>query len=125
MIRIARFLIWTVVFLAILAALDQFMVRVPMKITGVQSVQRFYVDFRGRIQRLVLKTARSLPAGGAPTVESIIEKTETAPPRPAPVQPEARGPKFFYVDGQGELRFADSLDEVPERFRASIKRLDQ
>ena len=122
MIRIARFLIWTVVFIAILLALDQFMVRVPVKITGVQSVQRFYVDFRSRMLRLVQKPARPLPAKAAPSVESIIEN---APPRHAAVPPETSGPKLFYVDSKGELRFADSLDEVPERFRAGIKHLDQ
>ncbi len=124
MIRMARFLIWTVVFLAVLLAFDQFMVRVPVKITGIQAVQRFYVDFRGRMQHLVLKPTRSLPPSGASTVESIIEKTEAAPGRRTSA-PAARGPKFLYVDKQGELRFADTLDQIPERYRASVQRLDQ
>lgn len=124
--RLARSLLWTLLFLLILAAVDQFFVRVPTRQPAMKTVRHFYLDFRARLGRLW--------TGTQPTsVEAVIERAERIPakPRPAlpPTKPAAsavtKDPSYFYADDRGELRFADSLEEIPERFRKEAQRLEQ
>jgi hypothetical protein len=123
--RFARSLLWALLFLLILVAIDQFFLRVPTDQPALKAVRHFYLDFRTRLLGLI-------PGPGATSVEAVIERAERAPvqqrsqpvtKKPAP--PAAKGPSYFYADEQGELRFADSLDEIPERFRKGAQRLEQ
>ncbi|OHB27789.1 MAG: hypothetical protein A2X84_10505 [Desulfuromonadaceae bacterium GWC2_58_13] len=124
--RLTRSLLWTILFLLILVAIDQFFMRVPAHQPALNAVRHFYLDFRTRLPHLV-------PGQKTTSVEAVIERAERAPARRQP-QPESKkpapatavkDPSYFYADDQGELRFADSLDEIPKRFRKEAQRLEQ
>jgi hypothetical protein len=113
--RLAGFLLWTVVFLVLLLAADQFLLRVPLKAPAYTTARNFYLDFRSGL--LHPKAARK----AAPAVSaSRREKKRSAPARVASPEPT---PRYVWVDGQGELRFADSLAEIPAAFRKEAKPL--
>jgi len=121
--RIARSLLWTILFLLILAAVDQFFVRVPIQQPAIKAVRHFYLDFRTRLGHL-------WPGTQPTSVEAVIERAEQAPVKPQPVTTKAKPavnkePSYFYADEKGELRFADSLSEIPERFRKDAQRLEE
>ncbi|WP_432823181.1 hypothetical protein [Trichloromonas sp.] len=124
--RLARPLLWTLLFLLILVAIDQFFMRVPTRQPALSAVRHFYLDLRTRMLRLA-------PGQKPTSVEAVIEQAQPAPakprPKPAAKKPAApaaaKEPSYFYADDQGELRFADSLNEVPERFRKDAQRLEQ
>lgn len=106
--RIAAILLWSGLFLVILFGVDQFFLRVPASAPVLDEVRTFYLDFRGRLLKL---------AGREPeaTLESVIEGSAA----PAAARPAGKGgaPRYLYVDGQGELQFADTLEEVPAAYR--------
>jgi glucose/arabinose dehydrogenase len=59
------------------------------------------------------------------SIEAVIEqrepapvKTKAAPARPVPVETTRR---YLYADEQGNLHFAATLAEVPERYRSQAK----
>ncbi len=129
-----KFLLWALVFLGLLLATDQVLLRVPMQQPALASVRAFYLDFRGRLLRL---------AGHAPpaTIDQLIDQAVqnpapvTAPvgpattPRPgatAPAQPEAAAaPRYLWVDTAGDLQFADRLEDIPERYRGEARPLER
>lgn len=104
-----RFLLWSTVFLLLLIVLDQIVVRVPLRAPVFSQGRDFYLGFRERI--LDPPAARSGPSG---------EKASFRPPR----RPPAPGPRYVYVDGEGALQFADSLEEIPSRFREEARPLE-
>ncbi len=124
--RLARPLLWTLLFLLILVGIDQFFMRVPTRQPALNVVREFYLDLRTRMLHLV-------PRQKPTSVEAVIEQAEQAPakPRPQPAVKKpappvvANEPSYFYADDQGELRFADSLDEIPVRFRKEAQRLEK
>jgi hypothetical protein len=65
--------------------------------------------------------AKKIPAAPppAPPVGKPPMKTATKAPAPAPAPV-----RYVYADEQGNLQFADSLDEVPAKQRREAKRLD-
>lgn len=140
-------LLWTAVFLLIVLAIDQLLVRVPASTPAHVAVATFYRDLRGRLVDLakgVKSTSASVPAsapakatpptksvkGPAGSVEAIIEQQQAhsapaAPPatgRPAAKEP---GPRYVYADSRGDLHFAETLAEVPEPFRDKARRLGE
>jgi len=153
MIRFLSILLWTAVFLLMVLAIDQLLVRVPASYPAHVAVATFYRDLRSRVVDLAKGlTAPSVPAApakpsppsrakGAPpapaSVEAIIEQRQAKPApsvqrQPAPaVRPVAKppanepSPRYVYADDQGELHFAETLAEVPEQFRDKAKRLGE
>lgn len=140
--RTLKFLLWAAVFCGLLLALDQVLLRVPLRQPGLAAVQDFYRDFRGRLLEL---------GGGAPgSIEAVIDgapppsppgrsvpaDANEAPParpdagvapgggQPPPASAAPAGPRYLYVDEDGELRFADTLEEIPQRFRADAQPLE-
>jgi len=139
--RLAVFLFWTIVFLALAAGIDQLLVRVEMPLPVLAEVQTFYVDFRSRLLRI----------GEAPRHRA--EPTPDVAPAPAPRPPAAPGapgapvrehgakpamkkggpahsaetpsPRYLYVDRGGELHFADRLEEIPAAYREEAQRLER
>jgi hypothetical protein len=122
MFRLAKIFLWTLVFVALLLAIDQFFLRVPATVPAHVAVRQFYIDLRGRMGLLLGGERRA-------TVESVIEQIDGRPAareaRPAPLVPAEPSPRYLYVDAEGQLQFADSLEEVPSRFRREARPLDQ
>lgn len=125
--RLARPLLWTLLFLLIMVGIDQFFMRVPTRQPALNAVRHFYLDLRTRLLHLV-------PGQKATSVEAVIEKAQQTPSQLRPQRPVAKkpappvtatDPSYFYADEQGELRFADSLNEIPERFRKDAQRLEK
>jgi hypothetical protein len=138
-------LLWTAVFLLILLALDQLLVRVPASAPAHVVVATFYRDLRGRVLdlakgALATPAPASAPAKGSPSVtppkgapgsvEAIIEQQQAQPlpaanaaPRP-PVAKEPK-PRYVYADSRGELHFAETLAEIPEQYRTKAKVLGE
>jgi hypothetical protein len=113
--RIAAALLWTSLFLVLLAGMDQFFVRVPTTVPVLAEARAFYLDFRGRLALL----------GGwkqEPTLESLIERTAADPPGRSAASHE-NTPRFLYADRRGELHFTDSLEEIPPEYRKEAQPL--
>ncbi|RMF44814.1 MAG: hypothetical protein D6751_08460 [Deltaproteobacteria bacterium] len=117
--KLRRFLLWSLVFLVLLAACDQVLVRLPAGDGALAVVQQFYVDFRSRLFGVI--------TGEAPrSIEQVIEKAAKPPAAPAK-GPSAvpAGPRYLYVDADGNLQFAESLQEIPAAFRSSAQKLQE
>ena len=76
--------------------------------------QEFYLDFRQRLMGLVAE-----PSPGS--VEEVITNrgVETSP------SPESPSPRYLYADKQGQLQFADSMEDIPPEFRKDAQRMDE
>lgn len=140
-------LLWTAVFLLILAGLDQFLVRVPATLPAHVAVASFYRDLRSRTLELATgkKPAPAPPAAVKPapvikgkerakapaspaSVEALIDQRRTGSnPRPAGtrLEPVETRPRYVYADERGEIHFAGTLAEVPEEYRAKAKLLGE
>lgn len=92
--RLSSFLLWTALFLLLLVAADQALLRLTPKSSLLSELQDCYLDLRSR-----LLTRQS---------DSIGELLEQ------PIPPKK---SYFYADRQGELHFVDSLQEVPHPYR--------
>ncbi len=112
--KIARFLIWSFVFLVLLAALDQALLRVDLDLPGYRQARDFYLDFRTRV--VALSEGERL-AGPPATIEGVIESS------PVPGKGDAGEPAYVYVDEQGELHFAETLEGIPRRHRDGAQKL--
>ena len=114
--KIRNFIVWTLVFLGLLLAFDLLMIRSTAFSPALVKVQDFYVDFRGRILSL-------LNGSDAESIEQVIETSaEPANGRTEKATSRLRQ-RYLYADAEGALRFADSLDEVPEQFRSAAQPL--
>ncbi|MCD6270134.1 MAG: hypothetical protein J7J71_08380 [Deltaproteobacteria bacterium] len=112
MLKFLKYFLWLAVLLALAVGFDQLMVKVPLHSPGLKQTQQFYVDFRTRLVGLFGgKTA-------APTdvIEAVIKKTAT----PATASVEKTG-RYLYVDSDGNLQFADSLQQVPSQYRQAAQ----
>lgn len=118
--RLLTFSFWGFLFLGLLLATDQLLLRVEIPQSSYTALRTFYIDFR---QRLIVG-----PGGEKATVNSPVVAKKPPPAAPAltsqaaPVSPPAPSPPaasggYFYADAQGELLFVDRLDEVPEAYR--------
>jgi hypothetical protein len=147
--RALSILLWTLVFLALLAAVDQLLVRVPVASPAPLAVTAFYRDLRSRLfdlgREVFAVRAPSRPAKPVPaapgketppaSVEGVIEQYQSRPAAPppstsaAPAKPKSApqtaesAPRYVYADERGELHFAATLAEVPEQYRARVKTL--
>jgi hypothetical protein len=130
--RLIKPIFWTILFLAMLLVIDQFLVQVPPVHPAHEAVSKFYTDFRGRLIDLTFGEKKSAPK----SVEAIIEKQEAAeekvttkdsgttdkkPSKPTKSAPPEQVQRYIYSDGKGELHFADSLEEVPDEYRGQAQ----
>lgn len=113
MFKLLKMFIWLVLVLVVVGGLDQFLLRVPLDIPGLSQTQTFYVDFRSRLLGLVGVKPTTAPA----SIEQVIEATSSAP------QQVQKPQRYLYVDADGVLQFANSLDQVPSRFRRDAQPL--
>ena len=92
--RLGGFLFWTALFLLLLGAADQALLRLAPKNSLLVELQDCYLDLR---RRLLTRSPDS--------IEGLLEQT------PSPKK------SYFYADRQGELHFVESLQEVPLPYR--------
>lgn len=126
--RVFKPLFWCLVFLLVLVAVDQLLVRVPPVHPAHAAVREFYRDFRSRLFSII----EIVPTDKPQTIEAVIDqkrKSSVATPssqtRPAAQSAAAAKPtRYVYADQDGALQFADSLEQVPAAFRASAEPLE-
>ena len=133
MLRLIKPLFWTLLFLAMLLAVDQLLVQVPPVHPAHAAVSDFYRDFRGRLIDLAFGEKREEPQ----SIEAVIEKQKVKKPavkaaakpsaeQPATTKPQGQKPqRYLYADNKGELHFADSLDDIPDEYRGQAQPMGQ
>ncbi len=114
MLKLLKYFLWVMVILSLAVGFDQLMVKLPLHAPGLKQTQLFYLDFRTRLTGLAKKD--SSPPSDA--IEAMIEKTAKTPARPT-----NKSSRYLYVDGSGTLQFADSLQQVPSRYRQDAQPL--
>ena len=90
------------------------------------AISNFYRDFRNRMINLVFGEKKAVPE----SIEDVIETRQKQNPAEVsrgstPAQARAvktdssksSPQRYIYSDSNGELQFADSLQDVPEKFR--------
>ena len=114
MLKLLKYFLWLMVILSLTVGFDQLMIKLPLHAPGLKQTQLFYLDFRARLTGLVKKDNDSQPDA----IEAMIEKTATAP-----LQSTNKSSRYLYVDGNGTLQFADSLEQVPSQYRQDAQPL--
>ena len=119
--KLIKPIFWTILFLVMMLAIDQFFVQVPPMHPAHAAVTKFYRDFRGRLIDLTFgdKKAQSK------SIEAIIEKeqkskTKKADDKKKPAENKSEAEKtqrYLYSDSEGVLHFVDSLENVPKKYR--------
>lgn len=129
--RLIKPIFWTILFLAMMLAIDQFLVQVPPIHPAHAAVRNFYQDFRSRLIDLAFNEKKAEPK----TIEAVIEKRQkdqkVAPKKSVKTEAEQTGAasrpqgqkpqRYLYSDGKGELHFVDSMDEVPDEYRGQAQ----
>lgn len=133
-----RALFWTFCFLALLLTLDQLALRLQPDTPLLQELQSDYREFRNRLLgkkprqpltiEAVINSDATPPVKKPPVVAPQKPlKTSTQAPKPQPrVQKSGPAPtaeKYLYVDAEGELQFADRLEEIPAALRSGAQPL--
>lgn len=148
-------LFWTMVFLLLLAGIDQLLVRVPLTAPAPLAAATFYRDLRSRVVDLVggamsaprqapppapqathpakAKSANPrAPANGETLIEQRRDKSAVATgPAPAaaslPARPVVKepAPRYVFADDQGTIHFAETLAEIPEPYRGKARPLGE
>ena len=123
--RLIKPIFWTFLFLVMMIVIDQVLVQVPPIHPGHATVRNFYQDFRSRLTDLAFSEKKATPK----SIEAVITKQqkETVPKKTEQTkgqQAEAmaapqiqKAQRYIYSDGKGELHFADSLNDVPDKYR--------
>ena len=106
---VVRCFFWSILCLVLIIGGDQLLCRFSPQHPSLQVMQKFYTDFRGRLLGLFQPHS----------IEAVIEKQH----QPSPSQPSspAGSTRFLYKDADGQLQFADSLEQVPPPYRAEAK----
>ncbi|MEZ4485330.1 MAG: hypothetical protein R2864_12330 [Syntrophotaleaceae bacterium] len=94
--RLGGLLLWSLLFVLMLAAADQALLRLTPQSSLLVELQDCYRDLRSRLL-------------GGPRQQDSIEALLK--------EPEASAQSYFYADHQGELHFVDSLQQVPPAYR--------
>ncbi len=115
--RTSKAIIWTIIFVALLLAADQFLLRIEFSQPQMQVARSFYLDFRQRLITL----------GGAPSPDSVEAVIELDRPVAVPGvvlrRNDVDSPSYLYLDKNGIIQFADSLEEIPRELRKEAERL--
>ena len=113
MLKLLKYFLWLVVIVALALGFDQLMLKLPFHSPGLKQTQQFYVDFRTRLVGLMQADTLS-----SSSIESVIgETTAVSVPTGGKIN------RYLYVDGNGTLQFADSLQQVPAEYRQDAQRL--
>lgn len=109
--KFIRFILWLVLTLILVVVGDQLLIKRHFTTPVLTQTQTFYRDFRARL----------LTLGRTAGFEDRIGQTIEAEMK----TPAAAASRYLYVDADGVLHFADSLDEVPPAYRQGAQRLGQ
>jgi hypothetical protein len=128
--KLTKAIIWTALFLVMMLAIDQFFVQVPPIHPAHKAVTDFYRDFRGRVIDLAFDQKKKAPK----SIEAVIDKTQSKKDTPSKSETSAQKTadstkketvkqtqRYIYSDGKGELHFVESLQEVPDEYRAQAQ----
>ncbi len=132
MLRLFKLLFWSLAFVLLLIVVDQVMLRTPPVHPAHAALREFYHDFRGRLLRVI----EVVPSQGPESIEAVIEDerdavressrpSETKADLSSQAPPAESGSRYVYVDRQGVLQFADSLEDIPEAERESAQPLGE
>lgn len=131
-------LLWTICFLALLLALDQLALHLKPATPLLQELQSGYRTFRSRLLghrpqppltiEAVIDRNSNRPSPKTtvqPSPKPLKRKVETPPRKTAVKQPTATpaAGKYLYVDADGELQFADRLEDIPPALRKEAQPL--
>jgi hypothetical protein len=126
--RLIKLLLWFSLFLVMMLIVDQFLVQAPPVNPAHAAVRNFYLDLRNRIIEMAFGEKEVPPD----SIEDVIEGRQQGKPADVSkdkhhIQQSARTAadqtrknsqqRYIYSDSNGELQFADSLQEVPEKYR--------
>lgn len=134
-------LLWTACFLALLLALDQLVLRLQPTTPLLRDLQRNYREFRSRLwspperQPLTIEAVidRDLgpqttakPSATPPSKQPPKQTSKPAPPAAAkPHKAPTKSERYLYVDAEGELQFADRLEDIPPALREGAQALKE
>jgi len=133
--RLIKSLLWIFLFLLMMLIIDQFLVQVPPVDPAHAAVRNFYRDLRSRIIEMAFGEKKTAPDSieevieghqqnkpGAQADVSEVKKHIQQQARITADRPIGNSPqRYIYSDSNGELQFADSLEEVPEKFRGKAQ----
>lgn len=109
-LKLIRFLLWTLLALALTLVADQLMLKRNFTTVGLTQMQVFYRDFRARLLTLGNRDAYHDRIGQTIEAQLPSVTTETSS-------------RYLYVDRDGILHFADRFDDVPPAYRQGAQRL--
>ncbi|MBN2426814.1 MAG: hypothetical protein JXK94_00600 [Deltaproteobacteria bacterium] len=115
--RFGQFLIWFTLFILVLLAVDLSMIYIPSQSQGFNQVRNIYLDFRFRLLAFV--------AGNSGNDLDKFLRNRLSDKGGSRLPLQEKGPRFFYVDGNGEIRFVANLDEVPSGYRSQAQKLER
>jgi len=134
----AKYFIGMILLLVLLVWIDQLMLRVPLEQPYLAPLQKFYVDFRSRLFHIgesshsyqaPVPSSKTAPqpkaetkqSPGSPLLDKVLEQAIDA----AETASQSGGdvPEYLYVDPDGVLHFAASLEEVPPALRGTAQKL--
>ena len=125
MFKITRWFIWGIFTLLLLTAVDQVLLRVDLPVPGYVQIHKFYVDFR---TRLIGLTGEETDSVGqlikAKKIEVPTASLKTLK-KALPAQLVKKAKRYLYVDTEGALQFADTLEQVPLQFRRDAQPLSE
>lgn len=127
--RIVSILFHSLLFLLLLLAIDQSFVHLPLTLPGLRQSQTFYLDLRSRLLGLgepLLERVKKSPKGPETSVERLIDADDRGAltPKATPKSPPAgESPRYLYPDADGQLQFADRLEDIPEALRSKAQQL--
>ncbi|NLC71252.1 MAG: hypothetical protein GX751_07840 [Desulfuromonadaceae bacterium] len=113
--RLGRFILWGLVLVLVLLAIDLSLIYLAADAPYVSEPRRFYLDFRTRLMMLMFPVKD-------PVAEQIAIRGEKASvPKDSLVNDSEF--RYVFVDQGGEIRFAATLQEIPPAYRSEAKRL--
>ncbi len=132
--KLLSILLWTLVFLLLLAGLDQLLLRVPARHPAHVAVATFYRDLRSRVVELFgrepvpatvtpAKTGSAKAKEPAGNIETLIEQRRVLPPAAPSGAAGAPTLRYVYADEEGTIQFAETLAEIPAPYRDKARRL--
>lgn len=131
-------LFWIFCFLALLLTMDQLALRLQPSTPLMQELQSDYREFRRRLFGKTPRQPLTIEAViNADTTPPVKKPQKVAPQKPLKVSTKASRPqtglqkkaaaptadKYLYVDADGELQFADHLEEIPADLRSGAQPL--
>jgi hypothetical protein len=136
--RLLMGFVWLVIFMLLLVALDQVLLRHPGFEQGfLRDVQEFHADFRRRLFGLrpkdkfetgsdaKVRQTRPTPAEHPVDVNMVVEReivrvTQQAGDAAA-VSTEDGSLRYIYLDAEQNIQFVERYEDIPPRFRDTVQ----